>query len=322
MSGILGEIGFVGAVIVSARSGYVLDGHDRIFEALDADNSDVPYLKVDVTEAEESYILATYDPVARLAYHDADLINDLLKDVTTNDESVQALLDALSVEIPTSGSDGDGATSPLTRADVPDAIFPTNNDYEIPLLDIQLQARSFDLPFAVWGSLSRQSKIVGGTYGFYTSDDRFEALWADPSGIVNSGCKNLVEPNFSCYATMPVAVGVYQIYRKRWIARWCQSHDLRVFVDLNVAPKWREINLMGVPRGWSAYMTRSSVDYVDELDEEFALACDRAESSAPLFMVYGGGKVSQQKCKARGWLWIVDQETKKRQTVTELCDGE
>lgn len=204
---------------------------------------------------------------------------------------------------------------------VPDAVFASDNDYEIPLLDSNLQARSLDLPFAIWGAQSRQTKIPGGTYAFYTSDDRFQALWADPSGVVNSGAANIVEPNFSCYATMPIAVGAYQIYRKRWIARWCQTYGVRVLVDLNVAPKFRDINLMGVPTGWKAYCTRSSVDYVDELDEEFALACERAEDSHPLFVVYGGGKISQARCKERGWLWLADRETRKQPIVTEMSDG-
>lgn len=322
ITSLLGSIGWVDEVKVSAQSGFILDGHERIWAALEkGDSEPVPYALVDVTPEEELQILATFDPSGWLSGHDADLLDDLLAQVSSDDENIQQLLAALvDTGVPLSDVVDDSAgDEPLT---VPDAIFPSDNDYEIPLLDINLQARSFDLPFSVYGTQSRRTKMGGGTVAFYIDDYRFEALWRDPSNIVRSGVTNMVEPNFSCYASMPVAVGAYQIYRKRWIARWCQTHGVRVLVDLNVAPKWRTINLMGVPLGWSAYMTRSSVEFLHELDEEFALACEHAQTTTPLFVVYGGGKQSQAVCKQRGWLWIADQETSKRRMVTEIDDGE
>lgn len=39
------------------------------------------------------------------------------------------------------------------------------------------------------------------------------------------------------------------IYKKRFLARAMQEKGIGVFVDLNVAPKFYKLNLMGVPKG-------------------------------------------------------------------------
>lgn len=145
----------------------------------------------------------------------------------------------------------------LTRRDVPDALFATDNALGIPLLDVGLQATYVHLPVRTWGSVKR-NQVMRGTWHFYTDDYRFEALWTDPSGVVNSECNAAVEPNFSTSEQMPEVVGWYQIYRKRWLARYWQSHGIPVFVDLNVAPRFYYANLLGVPRGWRSWMTRGS----------------------------------------------------------------
>jgi len=196
----------------------------------------------------------------------------------------------------------------IEQRDVPDAVWPSDNDMGIPLLDSNLQGNALDLPFLCWGAAGRSTKNKG-TWHFYTQDYRYEALWKDPSGLLNTGCVNIVEPNFSCYDQMPVAVALWQIYRKRWMARWWQSYGVRVFVDLNVADKFADINLLGVPKGWKAWATRSYIERIALTEKEYQIACDHAGTSSILFVVYGGGKKVSEVCKSNGWLWFNDQES-------------
>lgn len=325
LEGVLDTIGWIDEITVNKRTQFVVDGHLRVALAITR-GEQVPVKYVDLTEDEEALALAEFDYISSLAGTDTAQLDALLQSVNSDNPAIQEMLAGLAESAELYGDiNGDGMDSgdmPLDKRDIPDAIFPTDNDYEIPLLRLDLQARSFDLPFSVWGTLSRQYKMNGGTYAFYTDDYRFNALWTDPTLIVNSGVANIVEPNFSCYETMPVAIGIYQVYRKRWLARWSQDYGVRIFVDLNVAPKWRDINLMGVPKGWRAYCTRSSVDYIDQLDEEYDLACMQADSKDILFLVYGGGKLSKELCKKRGWLWINDQQTVKKTIYEGVNDGE
>lgn len=145
---------------------------------------------------------------------------------------------------------------------------------------------------------------MDGTWHFYTDDYRFTALLNDPSPVVETGCVTAVEPNFSIHQQTPVAVGLFRIYQKRWIARYWQSKGIRIFVDLNVAPKFLDLNLLGVPEGWRAYATRGYNAKVGHTIEEHEAACQRAGTESVLFVVYGGGEDVQQLCADRGFIWI------------------
>jgi hypothetical protein len=83
MKSALTDIGFV-APVIESKSGYLLDGHERVYQALE-NNSAIPFVQVDVDEDEESYILATFDPIAGLANYDIDLLDDLLSTVHNSD---------------------------------------------------------------------------------------------------------------------------------------------------------------------------------------------------------------------------------------------
>lgn len=192
----------------------------------------------------------------------------------------------------------------VVSADVPDALWASDNDWGLPLLDINLQATCLDQPWAIWGSIGRKSRM-SGTWLFYTEDYRYETLWADPSPLLNTGCISAVEPNFSCYENMPRAVALWQIYRKRWIARWWQSYGVRIFVDLNVATIHYDLNLLGIPLGWKAFATRGYVERIDDIHSEYAQAkCIAGNDVTPLFVVYGGGKAIKEECQRNGWIWL------------------
>lgn len=142
-----------------------------------------------------------------------------------------------------------------------------------------------------------------GTYHFYTDDYKFSALWDDPTPILNSGCINVVEPNFSTNSMMPRAAVAWGVYRKRWMARYWQSQGVRVFVDLNVEDEFADLNWLGIPPGWRAYATRGYARHLDSLRTQYERACERGGGAA-LFVVVGGGAVIEGECRSRGWLYI------------------
>ena len=80
---------------------------------------------------------------------------------------------------------------------VPDSLWPTDNEWQIPLLDITRQADAYDVPIETWGAKARNR--AAGTYHFYTNDGRFQSLWEKPDMLVKAGCVNVVEPNFSTF---------------------------------------------------------------------------------------------------------------------------
>jgi hypothetical protein len=268
--------------------------------------------KVVEVEADGNTIIAvrrrglTDEQKQRLKYWDTEqLLADMNAGLDLSTMFSDKELDALLQDIGDDDQESDGSAQEdeLSRADVPDALWPTDNVYGVPLLDIRLQAKAFDQPAAIWGVTSRKARM-GGTWLFYTEDYRYEALWADPSPILNTGAMAAVEPNFSAYSNMPMAVALWQIYRKRWIARWWQQYGLPVWVDLNVAENHAELNLCGVPDGWRAFATRGYAERIALTHKEYELAQRKAGDNTPLFLVYGGGKAVKAECERMGWLWM------------------
>lgn len=92
LKGIIGEVGWLTGIVVNTVSNRVLDGHDRIKAAMEAGQATAPVFYVAVPEAQEPYILATFDPVGSLAATDSAAIDDLLREVSSEDAAVQALL--------------------------------------------------------------------------------------------------------------------------------------------------------------------------------------------------------------------------------------
>ena len=176
---------------------------------------------------------------------------------------------------------------------VPDCLFPSNNTYEIPTLNIEMQAGFITNPVTLWGVDKRTKKIDGGTILFYVDDYRFSALWDDPAVIQHTGCAAMAEPNVSLYDTMPISYGLHLIFKKRWLSRWCQEVGVKVFVDLNVSTKFAQHNLLGVPDGWNAFCTRGYTDRVKYLQIELDIAKKISGQKSPNLVVYGGGKKIQ-----------------------------
>ena len=189
---------------------------------------------------------------------------------------------------------------------VPNARFATDNEWDIPTLDITMQARYVDMPFVAWGSRKRSSEHCG-TYHFYVDDYRFTALWKDPSKLLKSRCVAAVEPNITNSLDSPKAYVLWSIYQKRWMARYWQSCGVRIWVDLNVPTEFEDLLFLGVPKQWRAYMTHGYSDRLDATVNEYCAACTHHGNDDILFTVYGGGHEVKQMCNDHGWVWVAER---------------
>jgi len=203
----------------------------------------------------------------------------------------------------------------------PDTFFPSDNSQGIPLLDIQMQAKYFDLPIVAYGSESRKNQQ--GTVLFFVDDYRFELLWKNPELLFRSSPINIGETNFSIYKDYPEALALYQIYRKRWLSRYYQSRGIRIFADLNVFHEYYELNLLGIPKGWSAYCTRGVANRPEDLLREIEIAENHASPNPILFLCYGGGTEIKKICQELAYKNVyyvqdfVNRKDKKTKQITE-----
>lgn len=90
----LRELGWIGVVVENVTTGNLIDGHERVWQAL-ANNEDVPYIQVELSEAEEKLALAVFDPITYMAETDAELLDALLRETNTGEAALQKLLAGL-----------------------------------------------------------------------------------------------------------------------------------------------------------------------------------------------------------------------------------
>ena len=185
-----------------------------------------------------------------------------------------------------------------------DRIYDSNNEFDIPNLKIDGQPKSgLLLPFSGWGSDKRAKKGIS-TYHFYVEDYRFEAIWKNPNEVLNSGCTDLVEPNLSLFDTTPIAYGLQQIYKKRWIARYWQECGANIYADLNVSRKFQKYNRLGIPDGYNAFFVRGYADREEYLKEEIQIAREISGKDIPNIMVYGGGDKIKELCILNNVIYV------------------
>ncbi|MHB8459852.1 MAG: DNA modification methylase [Candidatus Limnocylindrales bacterium] len=110
LRGALDTVGWVAQVMVNQRTGFVVDGHARIEEALSRGEPTVPVLYVDLSPEEEALVLATLDPIGAMADRDGARLEALLAGVTVDDAGLRRLLADLAGPKP----------GPVDPDDVPD----------------------------------------------------------------------------------------------------------------------------------------------------------------------------------------------------------
>jgi hypothetical protein len=98
IAGTLGELGWIQDVIVNQRTGRMIDGHERVQQAMKHKESEVPVKYVDLTEEEERRALATFDPLGALAGVDTVKLTDLLEMTSSEDNAVSQLLEDMHVK--------------------------------------------------------------------------------------------------------------------------------------------------------------------------------------------------------------------------------
>lgn len=135
LAGALEEVGFVAPVIESKRTGYLLDGHERVWISL-INNDQVPFVLVDIDETEEAYVIATLDPIGWLSSHNVEKLEELLGAVKSADAFVQQLLAGVSDH---GGADAELLNTIKNGGNLPDERQePTERGEVLSLIDVTI----------------------------------------------------------------------------------------------------------------------------------------------------------------------------------------
>ena len=119
LRGSLDTVGWIVPVIVNQRTGLLLDGHERVDEALVGGDAEVPYIMVDVPANLEAFVLATLDPIAAMAQINAAQMTETLRQVETDNVAVSRMVSEM--------AEGAGAFNLAEAKEAPDE-FPEYGD--------------------------------------------------------------------------------------------------------------------------------------------------------------------------------------------------
>ena len=109
----LKRFGWVLPVVVNKNTGHVVDGHERIWQALaQGDDTPVPFIEIDVTENKEAELLAVLDRITSEATYDPDNLTALLAQIQTDDAILGALLSEMEESIKVDDQWGNTAIGP------------------------------------------------------------------------------------------------------------------------------------------------------------------------------------------------------------------
>jgi hypothetical protein len=222
-------------------------------------------------------------------------------------------------------------------SEVPDCVFPSSNSEGVPDLDLSMQGDFMDYP-AQWGVFSRSTEMAGHCITFWEDDYRFNALgtavehghhwrklWERPAKVWESKAPSFVEVNFSTSNAQPYYRALWQIAKKRHLScLFQQMGKMRCWVDMNVAERWEEMNLLGVPAGWLAYATHYQKYYdLDLLAHQVELARERAGTDMIRFAVFAHNKDVERYCQRAGLIycgedWSARDASKKQKRIAML----
>jgi hypothetical protein len=327
LSGVLDDIGFIAPVIVNKTTGHMIDGHLRVSLALRNNVSSVPVVYVELSEQEEKEALVTYDPITNMAAADMRHLEELIGDMGQVNDAVRLLVGEIihesnkkSVKQEDAGNFDEEEDGESPFADNPFGIsaeavaeakdeeerqypsFTSDNEWGIPLLDINMQCSKEHMLIERWGRIARHNTRMPGMWHFYTDDYKFTGVWKDPDVVPRTGCTAAIELNYTTSFSHPKAEVIYNIWRKRWLARYWQTKGIHTVVDMNVELPFWDLNFLGVPKGWSSYATRWYANFND-VEIQYKKAQEHAEKNDITFFVFATKtKDVEEVCKEKGWI--------------------
>lgn len=113
----IAEVGFIRSVTVNKRTGNLIDGHERVWQALTSEQPLIDVEYVDLSEEDEKKALATMDPISEMAQVDGAALDLLLRDVQTGSEALQTML----AELAADANLYEGGSGEVVEDEVPEA---------------------------------------------------------------------------------------------------------------------------------------------------------------------------------------------------------
>lgn len=111
--------------------------------------------------------------------------------------------------------------------------FPGVGPYEIPAIDQVTEYPTGE--FIPMNYAKTERRPEDKNVHFFVDDYQFIRYWNNPSAYIQklSQFRSVCAPDFSTYTDMPVAMQIYNHYRKHWLAAYWQLHGITVYPTIS-----------------------------------------------------------------------------------------
>lgn len=113
------------------------------------------------------------------------------------------------------------------------AIFPGVGPYGIPKIEPVTECPTGD--FIPMNYAKSEKHPEGKNIHCFVDDYQFIRYWNKPDTYIPKLLRfcSICAPDFSTYTDMPVAIQIYNHYRKHWLAAYWQSHGMTVYPTIS-----------------------------------------------------------------------------------------
>ncbi len=175
------------------------------------------------------------------------------------------------------------------------SIFPGAGPYDIPPIEPVTEYPQGDfIPINYhYTEKHPESKNVH----FFVDDYQFVRYWNDPDRYIPklSKFRSVLAPDFSTYTDMPLAMQIYNHYRKHWLAAYWQVHGLTVYPTISWStPESFEWCFDGEPVGGIVAVSSVGTQKDKESRRLFLLGYEEMmKRLSPLWVIFYGNVPSE-----------------------------
>lgn len=230
----------------------IIEGHGR-YEALKQMGvTEVPVIKLKHLKAQQkkAYILA-HNKLTMNSDFDIDILNEELEAITDIDMSIfdfEPIIDDEEEEPEDYRAVTDTRVRNIQNLEYAD--FQADGKYGIPIIKPLKKMPNVKewIPFNY--VLSDKDPRGKGVH-FFIHDYQFERVWNNPDDYIDKlkQYECVLTPDFSPYMDMPLALRIYNHYRKQWCGAYWQEHGIKVIPTVRACEEDAEFCFEGIPTG-------------------------------------------------------------------------
>lgn len=237
------EFGFKDPIGVWGKNNLIVEGHGRQKAALELGLDKVPIIRLDDLSDEQrrAYALA-HNKTAEMSSWEPEMLDAEILDIESIDMS------EFGFDIPEETEDNEESFAEKTQDRVENICnlgygqYDGEGFYDIPRIKPVRKLPKIK-EWIGFNYVMSDDEPDGKAVHFFIDDYQFERVWNEPERYIEKlkQYAAVASPDFSPYGDMPLALQIYNHYRKHWVAAYWQEHGITVIPTIRASTDIRSI---------------------------------------------------------------------------------